>query len=361
MGLSAYGVPDEERYLKIENGKFIYNQKYYDIIKINIHSKKVVDKFSLSLINKVNFAATIQRDLIECVMELVKDIKKLTNEDNLCLSGGIFNNVLANNYICESGIFKNVWCSPAPGDYGLSVGKAYMEYEIDNKDIKYNRLDSAYLGEEYSDEKIIEYLNRIGIEFEEIGIDKIADLFVDNRVIVWFQGRSEYGKRALGHRSILCNPIDRSNYDKVSYMIKKRAEYRPLACTIPSELFDLMFDVKNKDLVEFMLRGIPIRKEMRDKVKACCANDNTTRPQNLNRNINMELYDVIMNFYKKTGIPCIVNTSLNGRGKPIIESIGDCIIFANNHRVYIDDIIFNGKYRVKLSNLNMYYYKLKEL
>lgn len=348
MGLAAYGKPFDERFITYENGEIIKN---YDL---DDWKRKycVIDTHTLDIINASNFAATVQRDLNECILGLLKDLKKLTNEENLCLSGGIFNNVITNNLICESGLFKNIWCSPAPSDYGLSVGVAYFSYECDDDNAKTKKLSSPYLGEDYTDEMLVNFFKMNDLVYEEMTLLEIAQLLQLNKVIVWFQGRSEYGRRALGHRSILANPFYRENYKKVSIEVKRREEYRPLACTVPSELFDLMFDVKNTDLTEFMLRAIPVRKEICGKIPACLAIDGTTRPQRLERNINSEFYDMIMEFYKLTGIPCVVNTSLNGGGEPIIENIKDCVNFLKSNANITTYGVFNGKYVIRAKTIN---------
>lgn len=342
MGLSSYGIPFEKRYARFEKGEIIIDNLDDPLREYKTNHN------TLECINSVNFAATVQRDTTECLLGLVKYIKELTGEDNLCLSGGVFNNVLANNVICESGVFKNVWCSPAPGDYGITVGKCYFDYEKNtpDTDINYHRIENAYLGAEYNDDTITKYLNDNGIEYEETDISDIGSMLSRDYVLAWFQGRSEYGRRALGHRSIIANPSKRSNYNKISMIIKNRAPYRPLACTVPDKLFDMMFDVKNKDLTEYMLRAIKIKEEIRDKIYACVAIDNTTRPQNLHRDVNSELYDVIMNFYECTGIPAVINTSLNGMGEPMVESLYDLFVFCNT-KPEIDYIILNAKYKIK--------------
>ena len=344
MGLSAYGKPSNEHYCWIENGNVKKNYSKEDWER----NYYVCGNRDLDIINASNFVATVQRDLNECIIEILKYLKELTHEDNLCLSGGIFNNVITNNLICESGIFEKVWCSPAPGDYGLTVGLTSFSYECDNENAKSKKLISPYLGEEYSDKYIRSFLKKNGVKFHEAKLEELADILVYNHVIVWFQGRSEYGRRALGHRSILCNPNYRRNYKKISMDTKNRAAYRPLACSVPNELFDLMFDVKSNDLTEFMLRSIPVKEEIRGKIPACLAADGTTRPQRLERDVNPELYDVIMDFYKKTGIPCVVNTSLNGGGDPIIEGLNECINFSKSAGT-IDFIVFNGKYLVDVA------------
>lgn len=343
MGLSAYGKPYNERFCTFDNGevhikydKSEWERKYY------VCGNRTVD-----IINASNFAATVQRDLNECVIEILKYLKKLTNEDNLCLSGGIFNNVVTNNIICESGIFKNVWCSPAPGDYGLTVGLTSFSYECDNDNAKSIRLKDTYLGEEFTDNDILQFLENNKISYEVLTTEEISNFLVRDKIIAWFQSRSEYGRRALGHRSLLANPYYRKNYKRLSIDIKNREEYRPLACSVPNELFNLMFDVKNIDLTEFMLRAIPVKEAIREKIPACLAIDGTTRPQRLERNINPEFYDMIMSFYEKTGIPCVVNTSLNGGGEPIVESLSDCFKLCCRFYDKIDYIVLNGKYIVK--------------
>lgn len=259
MGLSSYGVPFEERYAEFNNGR----------IKINFDdgiARYKANNKTLNCINSINFVATVQRDLVECLLGLVKYIKDITHEDNLCLSGGVFNNVLVNNAICESGIFKNVWCSPAPGDFGISIGRAYIIYEVDNEKVDFHRLDNAYKGETmYYNDNVIDFLNKSNTKYVEISNDEIVNMLCDGKVLAWFQGASEFGRRALGHRSLIANPSNYDMYKLVSGKIKGRAPYRPLACTVPDELFDLMFDVKNKDLTEYMLRAIPIRNEMKKR------------------------------------------------------------------------------------------------
>lgn len=342
MNLSVYGEPFEDRMLSIKNGELQY---FCDEEEMAKHYK--VDKESLNLINSINYAATVQRDLSECVLELVKNIKKMTNEENLCLSGGIFNNAIINNLICESGIFKNVWCSPAPGDFGLSIGKAYLAYETDSEKINFHKLNTVYkgMGTEYNDDNIFLFFNNRSIEYSEISYKDIVNKLCEGKVLAWFQGASEFGRKALGHRCLIANPEYPYMYEKVSRKIKGNAPYIPLACTVPDELFDLMFDVKNKDLTEYMLRAIPIRSEMKAKVLACTHIDGTTRPQRLRREVNQEFYDMIMEFYKKTGIPCVINTNLSGKNESIVESLNDLILFLHKHQK-VDGAVINGKYYV---------------
>ena len=176
-------------------------------------------------------------------------------------------------------------------------------------------------------------------------IENITQNLKNNKIIAWFQGGSEIGPRALGHRSILANPENHNNLLVINNYIKQRENWRPLAPIVPAELFDLIFDVSSYDLTEFMLRTIKIRDEWQKKLSAVCHIDGTTRPQRLEREQNPELYNLIINFYKETGIPCLINTSFNGRNEPIIETPEQAIKFLKKKK-YLDYVIFNSKYVV---------------
>ena len=162
-------------------------------------------------------------------------------------------------------------------------------------------------------------------------------------IFAWFQGGSEIGPRALGHRSIIAGPHKRENLTRINLLIKNRELFRPLAPSVADELFDKIFDTNSKDLTEFMLRTIEIRQEMRSKISAVCHIDNTTRPQCLRKEDNPEFYSLLMNFYNTYKIPCLINTSFNGRGQPIIETPEQAIDFLKNNDE-LEGLIFNAKY-----------------
>lgn len=146
----------------------------------------------------------------------------------------------------------------------------------------------------------------------------------------------------------LCNAYESfytSGFDRAAILVADGFGVNESYGITEDVLFDLMFDVKNKDLTEYMLRAIPIRKEMRDKVFACTHIDGTTRPQRLRREVNPEFYDMIMEFYKKTGVPCVVNTSLNGRGEPIVESLDALMDFLETH-LEVEGVVLNGKFLI---------------
>jgi carbamoyltransferase len=168
----------------------------------------------------------------------------------------------------------------------------------------------------------------------------------------WYQGGSEIGPRALGHRSIIATPKYRENLNVINNTIKHRENWRPLAPSLPQELFYEVFDTNSMDLTEFMLRTVVIKPEWRKKLIAVCHIDNTTRPQTVRREDNPEYYDLIMDNYKLTGIPAIINTSFNGKGEPIIETPQQAMAFMDR-TPNMNFIVFNAKYIITRKDSNV--------
>ncbi len=367
MGLSSYGNDLKTRVLK-------FNQKtkdidiLYDTFHIeelknypddDIVLSKSLTKFydsnyfpynekkeNMSLLYYINFAKTIQENYNEVFLDIIKYAKELTKEDNLCITGGCIQNCIGNNHIIEQGIFKNVFASPAPHDAGCASGYAYMTAHYLGETIINKRLTNSYFGRTYTDEEILKEVDD-NVIVELYDENTLIEKLKKNKIVAWFQGGSEIGPRALGHRSILANPSYRYNLDTINNKIKHRENWRPLAPIVPSELFDLIFDVQSYDLTEFMLRTLTIKPEWQKKLCATCHIDNTTRPQRLVYDENPELYNLLMKYYNKMDIPCLINTSFNGKGEPIIETPKQAIEFLKTHRD-LDSIIFNAKYVVSL-------------
>ena len=358
MGLTSYGQPTDNIPFKWVNGdielQFIYDENaynLYDAIDAGLISYFKKNSYPYAIASNcndtmyyANFAASIQKTYNDIVLELIKYAKELTNEDNLILSGGCVQNCIANNLIVESGLFKNIFAGPAPHDAGCAAGLAYYVGYISGENIENKRLTNSYVGKTYSDVEILNACQNYDVE--DYDINKVASLIKGNKIIGWFQGGSEIGPRALGHRSIIANPSNRNNLNIINNTVKHRENWRPLAPTIPNELFDMVFDTSNKDLTEFMLRTLTIKSEWRKKLTAVCHIDNTTRPQCLHKDINPEFYDLIMKFYQMSGVPCVINTSFNGKGEPIIETPEQAISFLEK-TPNMDYVIFNAKYIVK--------------
>ena len=357
MGLSSYGKPLNVDILKwnnetkeIDTPYIKYSYEYIkniaknysnDLVKLienimNDYFLKMIYPYSNdktnSLIHYINFAATIQDNFNKIYLELAKYLKELTGEENLILSGGCIQNCVGNNIIVESGLFKNVFAGPAPHDAGTAAGYALYAAHMAGENIDNKRLRTSYRNDYYKSPMFGKKYNQL----------ELAEQLKNNKVLLWYQNGSEIGPRALGHRSILANPSDRHIFNILNNNIKHRENYRPLAPIVPAELFDIIFDVKSYDLTEFMLRTIPIREEWRKRLPVICHIDGTTRPQRLLKSVNPELYNLIMNFYEITGIPCLVNTSMNDKGEPIIETPKEAMNFYKKN-TYIDTIVFNSE------------------
>ena len=375
MGLSSFNKPSDKQLLEFVDNDITFTDKNlqnyvknfsslidkYDrsehnkIINsiINIHFKRIndwwkkniypysgFDEYNMNIMYYSIFAASIQNEFNNIIMNLVKYTKELTNEDNLVLSGGCIQNCIANNLIVESQIFKNVYASPIPHDGGISIGHAFYAAQQLGEKIQNIKIKNSYAGKVYTDDEI---KNAIGNNLILYNEDKIVEQLKNNYIIAWFQNGSEIGPRALGHRSILANPTDRENLLIINNNIKNRETWRPFAPIVPAELFDLIFDVKSYDLTEFMLRTIPIKEDWKSKLSAICHIDGTTRPQRLEKEQNPELYSLIIKFYQETDIPCLLNTSFNGKNEPIIETPQEAVNFFNITES-LNSVIFNCKY-----------------
>lgn len=359
MGLSSYGQPNQPMPLHWVNNdiecdyaKYIFDDKIQsaEVACTSFYKKNCYPYMDLLSKNEdnimyfANFAASVQNCYNDIFINLAKYLKELTNEDNLILSGGCIQNCIANNLLVESGLFKNVFAGPAPHDAGCAAGLAFYGAYINGENIDNNRLQTSFVGETYSDERILKASeNMVVTEYSE---DVVINALKSNEIIAWFQGGSEIGPRALGHRSILANTSNRENMLIINNYIKHRENWRPLAPIILKEHFEDVFTTNNLDLTEFMLRTLIINEKWRKKLIAVCHVDNTTRPQCLSKNQNPELHSLLTRYYSRTGIPGIINTSFNDKGQPIIETPEQAIKFLSKNK-YLDKIIFNAKYIVE--------------
>ena len=362
MGLAPYGVPIyEDKIIKnlidIKNdGTFHLDQTYFNYatgltmtnLKFhNLFGQKPRDSNKEQLTQfHMDIAASIQKVTEDIMIKLVKSLKKEFNVSNLCLAGGVALNCVANGKIIKEKIFDNIWVQPAAGDAGGSLGAALALWHVEqNNPRKVNLNDDmqgSYLGPEYNQKEIEDQLNEIGAKYkilnEEILIEKVAEDLSNGDAIGWFQGRMEFGPRALGARSILGDPRSSEMQKNLNLKVKYRESFRPFAPSILKEDLTEWFDINvdspymlmvaniNKDKTIKMsqeqkeLFGIDKLNIKRSEIPAVTHVDYSARIQTVHKETNEKYYKLIKKFKEKTNCPIIINTSFNVRGEPIVNT-----------------------------------------
>ncbi len=342
MGLSAYGKPKyydlimKELIDVKEDGSFRLNMKYFaftwDKVMIN---KKFEELFGVprrnedSKTEQIHFdiGASAQLVLEEILLKMVRHVHEKTGLKNLCFGGGVALNGVANYRLLKEGPFDKLHIPPSPGDGGSAIGcAAYAYYSILNNeriietDTAKTISNNVYLGPQYSNDKIKLFLDSYNIPYEKYErqelLTRTAKLIAEQNVVGWYQQRVEWGPRALGNRSILADPRNAKMKDILNEKIKHRESFRPFAPSIleehTSEYFEL--DIPSP----YMLLVAKVKKP--DQIPAVTHVDGTGRLQTVSKQSNPLYYDLINEFYKLTGVPVIINTSMNVRGEPIVNT-----------------------------------------
>ena len=267
----------------------------------------------------------------ECERQMVRMAEyayEKTGSRNLCIAGGTALNGLANARVLQRSRFEHVWIPPGCSDTGLSLGLALWGYFQDVAGSERARVSvtmtSPYTGRSYAREPITRMLDKYGIAYDAVEPQAIAPLIASGKVVGWFEGGSEFGPRALGHRSILADPRDPGMKDTLNRRVKFREPYRPYAPSMLAEHAGEWLDLDAPS--PFMLMVVEVREDKRAHVPAITHVDNTTRPQTVTPDINPNYYRMISEFYRLTGVPMVLNTSLNVNREPIVETPIDALI-----------------------------------
>tara|TARA_B100000787_G_scaffold140589_1_gene109602 strand:+ start:373 stop:2109 length:1737 start_codon:yes stop_codon:yes gene_type:complete len=289
----------------------------------------------------------------EIVLNMLNWLQKKTKSKNLCVSGGFFMNSVFNGKITKLTKFENVFISSCPDDSGLSIGAAlYVYNHILNKKKRFTQRHNYY-GPSFSNEEIKKTLDdyKIKYSYNKRNLSSIiAKQISEGKIIGWFQGKMEFGQRALGNRSILGDPRILENRNKINKIIKFRESFRPFAPSILSEYKTKFFQINKKETVNFMEKVFLIKKNMQHIIPAVTHIDGTGRLQTVEKKTNPKFYDLINEFFKITSVPILINTSFNLNGEPIVCSpkdairtfntsgldllvIGDFIITKNNEKI----------------------------
>ena len=364
MGLAPYGKPVYEDKIKKlvdikEDGTFRLDQKYFNYATgLTMTNNKFDDLFGQKPRDPRNekitqfhmdIAASIQKITEEIMIKLAKSIRKGYGIKNLCLAGGVALNCVANGKILKEKIFDNIWIQPAAGDAGGSLGAALALWYVEQgnkRDVNLNDdMKGSYLGPEFTEDEIEEELKLIGANYEKVNyedlINKTTEFLSNEKAIGWFQGRMEFGPRALGGRSILGDPRSDKMQKNLNLKVKYRESFRPFAPSVLredlKEWFDMNVDSPYMLLVSSINSGkrIEMTREQkklfgldklnlkRSDIPAVTHVDYSARIQTVNKDNNKRYYDLISKFKEKTGCPVVVNTSFNVRGEPIVNTPTD--------------------------------------
>jgi len=342
MGLSSYGKPrffdtimDNLIDVK-EDGSIHLNMKYfaftYDKVMTN---DRFAELFGISVrgenekAEQIHFdlGASAQLVLEEVLLKMVNHVHKKTNEKNLCLGGGVALNGVANYRILKEGPFEKIHIPPSPGDAGSAVGCAQYLYfshlknsRIIEKDPNKRVQNNVYVGPQYSQDEIKSFLESKNISYKTFEkselLKETAKLISEKNIVGWYQGKMEWGPRALGNRSILADPRDANMKDILNEKIKHRESFRPFAPSILEEYVSDYFDLDISS--PYMLLVAKVKKP--EIIPAVTHVDQTGRLQSVAKNSNSLYYDLISEFHKLTGVPVIINTSMNVMGEPIVNT-----------------------------------------
>ena len=365
MGLAPYGLP---RYKELiyknlidvkDDGSFKMNMEYFDYnVGLTMTNKKFNELFggpprmpeSKLTQKEMDLARSVQEVTEEIVYKMAQHVKKTTGEKFLCLAGGVALNCVSNGKLLRSGIFEDIYIQPAAGDAGGAIGSAmiawYQYYGNDRRtDGRNDSMNGAYLGPKYNNEEIKEFLDENEYTYKRLTDselpEKIADLISEQKVIGWFQGRMEFGPRALGSRTIIGDARSPETQKTINLKIKYRESFRPFAPSIREEDISEYFEIDRPSPYMLLVANVSKDKQLsmtkeqekyfglkklnipRSQIPAVTHVDYSARIQSVNKLTNERYHDMLTVFKKKYGCPVVVNTSFNVRGEPIVCTPND--------------------------------------
>lgn len=324
MALASYGKPtylDEFRSMIHlgENGKYTI-----DDLRLEDRFGKARMRDEPFLQHHFDIAYSLQKVVEETVLQLVNWFQRETGAENLCMAGGVALNCVLNAVIRDCSDFKNIWVQPASGDAGTALGAALWVNAQQNQNSSDFVMDHCYWGPEYSDAEIEKFLKWSKVRYRKLDnvAKEAAEILSQDKIIGWFQGRMEFGPRALGSRSILASPIHAEMQSRLNE-IKDREDFRPVAPVVLES--DAAEWFEGAGFSPFMLFVYCVKPDKADKIPAVRHVDSTARIQTINEKQHPIYYELLKEFKKITGVPVLVNTSFNTRGEPIVCTPRDAI------------------------------------
>ena len=386
MGLAPYGEPkyvdailDNLLDLK-EDGSFRMDMSYFNYCQgLTMTSDKINDLFdgpprqaeSLVTQREMDIAASVQKVTEEIMLRMSRHVHKTTGMKNLCLAGGVALNCVGNGRVLREGPFENIWIQPAAGDAGGALGVAlFIWYQLLNNERTVGESDSQFgslLGPTYSESEIGGFFDSVGAVYEkhtedDALCDRVAELLASENVVGWFQGRMEFGPRALGARSILGDPRSRDMQSVMNLKIKFRESFRPFAPSVLEEKAPDFFHIKAGQESPYMLLVAPVQDSKRLKVNGEYAHlegieklkvprsvvpaithvDFSARVQTVDAERHGRYRKLLEQFERRTGCPVVINTSFNVRGEPIVctpEDAYRCFMATNMDVLVVEDFV----------------------
>lgn len=372
MGLAPYGEPRyfdkvKEVLTFLPNGLFTWKEEYFvPPMKAgfkyennmpylgNLFSEKFIEVFGparkkedeLTQYHK-DLATSVQRVTEELIFYILKNLREKTGLDSVCIAGGVAQNSVANGKVAEATGFKHVYIPSAGHDAGISMGSALYLYNHDLNQPRAKPVWSAYTGSKFTNDEIETILQAKNIKYRKVEdqelFDIVTDKLIEPGVVGWFNGRAEFGPRALGARSIIADPRNSKAKDLLNLKIKRRESFRPFAPSILKEYVGEYFT--KSDEVPFMEKVFPIKKEKQQIIPAVTHVDGTGRLQTVDKNISPRYYGLIDTFRKKTGVPILLNTSFN-ENEPIVntpEEALDCFLRTQMDMLVLENCIVDRK------------------
>ncbi|MER9852022.1 carbamoyltransferase [Mesorhizobium sp. M0106] len=336
MGLAPYGDPAPYRELF---------EQFYELSANGGGYRVHLDRIGPALLRNIevrrkgmpftqqhrDVSASLQEALERIVFHILRHHREATGMKRLCLAGGVAHNCTMNGKLLYSGLFEDIFVQPASHDAGCALGAALIVSNQMGRPAPCERLQEVYWGPDLGSERAVQqelnaWAGHLEVERSDDVASSAADWIANGAVIGWVQGRSEFGPRALGNRSILADPRPAANKDRINAMVKKREGYRPFAPSVleedASEFFDLPDGKREFPFMNFVVR---VRDSKRALLGAITHVDGTARLQTVSRNANPAYWEVINAFKKRTGTPILLNTSFNNNAEPIVDSVADAI------------------------------------
>ncbi|MER8943802.1 carbamoyltransferase [Mesorhizobium sp. M0915] len=336
MGLAPYGDPAPYRELF---------EQFYELSANGGGYRVHLDRIGPALLRNIevrrkgmpftqqhrDVSASLQEALERIVFHILRHHREATGMKRLCLAGGVAHNCTMNGKLLYSGLFEDIFVQPASHDAGCALGAALIVSNEMGRPAPCERLQGVYWGPDLGSERAVQqelnaWAGHLEVERSDDVASSAADWIANGAVIGWVQGRSEFGPRALGNRSILADPRPAANKDRINAMVKKREGYRPFAPSVleedASEFFDLPDGRHEFPFMNFVVR---VRDSKRALLGAITHVDGTARLQTVSRNANPAYWEVINAFKKRTGTPILLNTSFNNNAEPIVDSVADAI------------------------------------